>query len=81
MRAAAPRSGVASASIATGFAATTGARRRRCRYRWQRRTLVVGEELSPTLGDRIRIGEKSVVHVVNQPRVGPKRAMCGAVAR
>ena len=35
---------------------------------------VVGEELPPAVADRGRIGQETVVHVVDQPGIGPERA-------
>ena len=35
---------------------------------------IVGEELAPAVADRRRIDQKSVVHVVHQPRIGAERA-------
>ena len=43
-----------------------------------RRRPIVGEELAPALADRVRIGQEAVVHVVDQPRIGAKRATCAA---
>ena len=60
------------------LASTVGARGRATSRRRHRGALIVGEELAPTLGDRVGIGQESVVHVVDQPRVGPKRALCSS---
>ena len=70
MRAAAPRRGVASASISVT--------RKDGRWRWRARdgghrgALVVGEELAPTLGDRVGVREELVVHIVDEPGVRSK---------
>ena len=85
IREAAPRSRVASSlpasTVGIGAGAAAAGTAAACGWSWAGAGggrhgggPVVGEELPPALADRARIGEETVVHVVDQPRVGPEGA-------
>jgi hypothetical protein len=50
----------------------SGGRGDRARHGRQGRALVVGKEFTPTFRHRRGVGEKAVVHIIDQPGVRPK---------